>query len=84
MVRCDGVTKNRRTEPFLSDGSNSRSGITFVGALQVLFIGLKLAGVIDWSWWLVFSPFLIELGIIAFLLLLVGLYYLGIYMSSRD
>jgi len=25
--------------------------------LIVLFIGLKLAKIIDWSWWLVLSPF---------------------------
>lgn len=31
-------------------------GITFVGALGLLFIGLKLGHVIDWSWWLVTLP----------------------------
>ena len=31
-------------------------GIGFVGALALLFIGLKLAGVIQWSWWLVLLP----------------------------
>jgi hypothetical protein len=25
--------------------------------LGVLFVGLKLCGVIDWSWWLVTAPF---------------------------
>lgn len=25
--------------------------------LGVLFVGLKLAGVIDWSWWWVTAPF---------------------------
>lgn len=29
------------------------SGIGFWGLLGLLFIGLKLAGVIGWSWWLV-------------------------------
>jgi hypothetical protein len=28
------------------------------GALTALFIVLKLAGVISWSWWLVMSPLL--------------------------
>ena len=28
----------------------------FADALLILFIGLKLTGYIDWSWWLVFSP----------------------------
>ena len=26
-------------------------------ALWLLFVGLKLGGVIDWSWWWVLSPF---------------------------
>lgn len=36
--------------------SSSSSGIEFTGALTVLFVGLKLGGVIDWSWWWVLSP----------------------------
>ena len=32
------------------------SGIGFMGALQVLLIGLKLGSVIDWSWWKVLLP----------------------------
>ena len=29
----------------------------FINLLSVLFIGLKLGDVIDWSWWWVLSPF---------------------------
>ena len=36
-------------------------GIGFLGMLTILFIGLKLGGVINWSWWWVLSPTLIEL-----------------------
>lgn len=32
------------------------SGIGFSGALTILFIGLKLAGIIKWSWVWVLSP----------------------------
>lgn len=32
--------------------------------LQVLFIGLKLAGNIDWSWWLVMLPYIFYLGLL--------------------
>ena len=42
-------------------------GITFAGLLQVLFIGLKLAHIIEWSWFWVLSP--IWIGI-AFILLI--------------
>lgn len=30
--------------------------IGFLGLLALLFIGLKLAGVIDWSWWYILMP----------------------------
>lgn len=39
-----------------NSNSSSSSGIGFFGLLTVLFIGLKLTGYIDWSWWLVVSP----------------------------
>lgn len=36
--------------------SSNSGGIGFVGALTILFIGLKLTGHIGWSWWWVLSP----------------------------
>lgn len=36
--------------------SASSSGVGFGSLLLLLFIGLKLGGVIDWSWWWVMSP----------------------------
>jgi nitric oxide reductase large subunit len=36
--------------------SGSASGIGVAGALTLLFIGLRLTGNIDWSWWWVLSP----------------------------
>lgn len=30
--------------------------VTFWGLLALLFIGLKLGGVIAWSWWWVLAP----------------------------
>ena len=40
----------------MSGSSSSSSGIGFFGLLGVLFIGLKLTGYIDWSWWWVLAP----------------------------
>jgi len=37
--------------------SSSSSGIGVIELLGVLFVGLKLTGYIDWSWWLVTLPF---------------------------
>jgi hypothetical protein len=47
--------------------------------LLVLFIGLKLAHVIDWSWWWVLSP----LWIPALLCLIILIPYLFIYLRSK-
>lgn len=46
------------------------SGISLLGVLQIIFIVLKLCGLIDWSWWKVFIPMWVDLGIIAGFLLL--------------
>jgi hypothetical protein len=39
-------------------------GLSFTGALTILFIGLKLGDVIDWSWWWVLSPIWIVVALI--------------------
>ena len=36
--------------------SSSSSGVGFLGLLAILFIALKLLGVIHWSWWWVLAP----------------------------
>jgi len=42
----------------------SSGGIGFSGLLTILFIGLKLGGVISWSWLWVLSPLWIGMGIV--------------------
>jgi uncharacterized membrane protein YdbT with pleckstrin-like domain len=37
--------------------TSSSGGIGVVGLLGVVFVTLKLLGVIDWSWWWVTLPF---------------------------
>lgn len=49
--------------------SSSSSGIGFTGLLTILFIGLKLTGVIAWSWWWVLSPVWISFLIVALIVL---------------
>ncbi|WP_017907539.1 hypothetical protein [Xanthomonas sp. SHU 199] len=39
-----------------SSSSSSSGGTGFVGLLTIVFIVLKLTGVIAWSWWWVLSP----------------------------
>lgn len=45
----------------------------FVEGLALLFIGLKLLGKIDWSWWWVLSPIWGALALFVVLTLLVRL-----------
>lgn len=54
----------------MSNSTSSQSGgIGFTGLLAVLFIGLKLGGVIAWSWLWVLSPLWIPLAIVLLILL---------------
>lgn len=44
---------------------------SFFNMLTVLFIGLKLTGHIDWSWWWVLSPLWIGLVVIVMLAIII-------------
>jgi hypothetical protein len=43
--------------------SKSIKGVGFPEVLLVVFIVLKLIGVIDWSWWWVLAPFWMPLAL---------------------
>ena len=47
-------------------------GVSTLGVVQIVFIILKLVGVIEWSWWLVLIPLWIMIGF-GFLAFIVGL-----------
>lgn len=40
----------------MSSNNSSGGGSIFMSLLAILFIGLKLTGFIDWSWWWVLAP----------------------------
>jgi hypothetical protein len=40
-----------------SENNASSGGISVLSILGLIFIVLKLAGYIDWSWWWVLAPF---------------------------
>lgn len=44
-----------------NNNSSSGKGIGFCGLLTIAFIVLKLTGIINWSWFSVFSPIWIPL-----------------------
>ena len=58
-----------------------------MGLLAILFIGLKLAGYITWSWWIVTLPLwggaalIISLFVIAPAIALIGAFLLDVLMS---
>lgn len=55
--------------------SSANGGITFLSLLFLLFLGLKLGGIISWSWW-VTAP----LWCPAALFLTIGIPLLMLYM----
>ena len=65
----------------MSDKSSSGSGgIGFVGLLTIVFVTLKLCGVITWSWWWVLAPLWISASILIPLLILL----FTLYCISRN
>lgn len=62
--------------------TNYGGGMGFIGGLQLLFIGLKLAGVgvvATWSWPVVMLPFIILWSLI--IVLFLGVLVLGLIAS---
>lgn len=55
----------------MSQQSSSSGGIGFFGLLGIVFITLKLTGVIDWSWWWVTAPLWGGAAVVIFILVLV-------------
>lgn len=50
--------------------NTQRGGVSFLGLLTLLFIGLKLGNVITWSWWWVLSPlWIIPAGWLCFMIM---------------
>ena len=62
--------------------SSSSGGLSFTGALTILFIALKLCHVINWSWWWVLSPIWISVLFALAILLIVGIVYLITELSK--
>lgn len=58
-------------------------GAIMSGCIAVLFISLKLEGVIDWSWWWVLSPIYAPWLLIVSILMTIGGVYLvlGLFIN---
>ena len=68
-----------------------KSGIGFYGALFLIFLTLKLCGVINWSWlwvtaplWIPFAIFSVALIVYACILICGGcIYLLALYLDRK-
>ena len=56
------------------DKNSGSTGLGLTSVLTIIFVVLKLVGVIDWSWWWVFSPTLIDLGLTIIVLIIYAAY----------
>jgi hypothetical protein len=65
--------KQSRFKTMSSSSSKSSGGLSFTGALTILFIGLKLTHVINWSWWWVLSPIWISALFVFAIILIVAI-----------
>ena len=60
--------RNQRSTSSVNLGCGSLFGL-----LQIMFVGLKLAGFIDWPWWQVFVPMIVWAGLVVVLLALAAI-----------
>jgi len=63
-----------------SESSASSNGIGVIDLLGVVFVTLKLVGVIDWSWWWVTAPFW---GGVAIAGVIIIVDFLAAFVASR-
>ena len=60
------------------------SNVSFLHVLTFIFIILKVAGVVTWSWWTVLLPSLIYFGLILGMMLVVGAVALVMFSKNKD
>ena len=54
-----------------NNNNTSYAGLSFLDVLLVVFIALKIAKVISWSWWLVLLPLWIQIGLIIIIMIVI-------------
>ena len=67
----------------MSDNNISSDGIGVLGLLGVVFVTLKLLGVIDWSWWWVTLPFWGGFALITAIGIVIGMVLVIAYTYDR-
>jgi hypothetical protein len=64
-----------RREMIMSKGNSSSNNVGFTGLLFIVFLVLKLTGVISWSWWWITAPLW---GTFALLFIVLGIVVLWV------
>lgn len=64
------------------NNNNSSGGLSLASVLTIVFVVLKLCGVIDWSWWWVLSPIWISLGLT--LVIVIVVFVVSLIMVYRN
>lgn len=54
------------------------NGLGIFSVIQINFLILKLAGLVNWSWWLVLLPIFISIGVS-----IIGIIFLFILMRDK-
>lgn len=60
------------------------SGVSFLHVLTFIFIILKVAGVINWTWWVVLLPSLFYFSVMLGMMLVVGAVALVVFSKDKD
>lgn len=62
---------------------DEKKGLGLMSVLTIIFVIAKLVGLINWSWWLVFAPVFVSLGVTALILLIAGILALIDYKNGN-
>lgn len=65
----------------MNNNNRGSSGLGLSTVLTLIFLVLKLVGVIDWSWWLVFLPTIISVGL--WLILIVVFFVWEVHFNKK-
>ena len=57
------------------NNESKSSGLGILAVLQIVFLVLKLTGLIDWSWWLVLVPLWADIGFVLLFIILALIIY---------
>ena len=68
----------------MEDKTTYSGGIGLLGVVQIVFIILKLVGVITWSWPVILIPLWIQLGAIIVMLAVMLVMVLIAYLESKS